>query len=86
MRTYHIHIKAETAEEVEQELKELAAIMTGLRDTTKKWQTWFGSQNRANMRYWEGKADAWINRHKVLNPEETKTTDPCSNTSPSASR
>ncbi len=69
MRTYHIHIKAETTQDLEAELKDLAAIMAGLRTSTKKFQTHFGAENRRNMRYWEAKADAWIDRHKVLNPE-----------------
>jgi len=70
MRTYHIHIKAETEAEVKEELKEAAALIAGLRTTTKKWQLHFGSENRKQMRRWEEKADAWINKHKVINPEE----------------
>jgi hypothetical protein len=65
-KKYHIHINATTDEEVKEELIELAYIMTGLRESTKKWKEHYGADNRNTMQRWEEKADAWINKHKVI--------------------
>ena len=63
---FHIHIKTSAPIEVENELKEVAYIMTGLRHHTKIWQEQYGATNRNNMRLWEQKADEWIKKHKVI--------------------
>lgn len=63
---YHLHIQADTVDDVEKELKELAYIMTGLRKWQKKWKDEYGANNRYNMQKWEAKADAWIEKHKTI--------------------
>lgn len=63
---FRIHIKAETDEIIKEELRELTEIITGLRESTKNFNEHFGHRNRMNKKAWEEKADAWINKHKVL--------------------
>lgn len=62
---FRIHIKAETEEQIKEELREVANILTGLRESTKKWKAYYGQTNRNSMKHWEEKADAWINKHKI---------------------
>mgnify|MGYP000732855766 CR=1 FL=1 len=64
MRTFHIHIKADSDEDLKTELKEAAYILTGLHESTKKWQSEYGSQNRADMQRWQNKAQEWVDKHK----------------------
>ena len=40
--------------------------MTGLRKWQKKWKDEYGANNRYNMQKWEAKADAWIEKHKII--------------------
>lgn len=68
---YRIHIKADSDEAVKEELREVAEIITGLRESTKKWQEEFGHQNKGIKEKWEKMADAWINKHKVFYHEKT---------------
>ncbi len=39
---------------------EIAEIIYKLRLHTKYWQKHYGSDNRRTMKYWEDKADKWI--------------------------
>ncbi len=66
MRKFRVHIKADTDEKVKEELREVAYIITGLREATKKWNKEFGYQNKLKMQQWEAKSDEWINKHKVF--------------------
>lgn len=66
MRKYRIHIKADADDKVKEELREVAYIITGLREATRKWKSEFGYQNKLRMQQWEAKADEWINKHKVF--------------------
>lgn len=72
-KKYHIHISAKTEEDVKKELADVAYIITGLREHTKKWQQYYGAPNRNNMKLWEQKADEWINKHKIIIEDEFKS-------------
>ena len=65
-KKFHVHIEATTPEQLQAEVKELANILTGLRETTKVWQNSYGSRPLQHKVYWETKADQWINDHKII--------------------
>lgn len=65
-KRYHVHIVANTPEELKSELQELAHILTGLREHQKAWHNNYGSQYLKGKVYWENKADQWINYHKII--------------------
>jgi hypothetical protein len=73
MKKFKINIDSEDPEVLKEEVKELAFILTGLRETTKFWQDHFGAENRNRMRRWEEKADAWIEQHKIVYEQKIKT-------------
>jgi hypothetical protein len=58
-----MRVKIITAQTAEQELFALAEILYKLRYHSAKWHEQFGAANRANKKYWEDKADQWINQH-----------------------
>jgi len=62
---YRIHIKADTDEAVKEELREVAAIITGLREATEKSKRSYKTALVREREMWEAKADAWIKKHKV---------------------
>ncbi|MBA3706361.1 MAG: hypothetical protein H0W84_10845 [Bacteroidetes bacterium] len=45
------------------ELKEAAEIITKLRYNTKEWEEHYGADRRSRKKYWEIKADLWIDAH-----------------------
>ena len=51
-------------------LTELAYISKNLRFHTKKWQTYFGSPNRDNMRVWEKKMDRFLSDNLLIENNE----------------
>lgn len=63
---WKIHIKADTDEETKEILRDYAYVLTGLRESRKKWE---GSNYDINLRYemekWEKRADDLIKKHKV---------------------
>lgn len=63
---YRIHIKADTDQALKEELREVAEIVIGLRESTKKWQIEYGSIAKGEKEKWEKRADAFINKHKIL--------------------
>ncbi len=63
---YRIHIKAETDETVREELREVAFIITGLREATERSKRTYNTSAVRDREEWEKKADAWINKHKVF--------------------
>jgi hypothetical protein len=65
-RKFHIHIKASTEEQLKDELKELAYIITGMRQAQKRWHNEFGSASLKQRKEWEEKADEWIEQHKTF--------------------
>ena len=62
---YRIHIRADTDEAVKEELREIAAIVTGLRQATEQSKKTHKTSLIREREEWEAKADAWINKHKV---------------------
>lgn len=66
MRKFRVHIKAETEDRIKEELRELAYIAVGLRESQKKWGKEFGSVNKKEMKKWEARMDDWINKYKVF--------------------
>lgn len=64
-RKYRIHIKADTDQAVKDELKEVAAIITGLRQATEVTKRTHKTSLIRDRELWEAKADAWINKHKI---------------------
>lgn len=64
-RKYRIHIKADTDGAVKEELREIAEIITGLRNATELSKRSYKSSYVRDREMWEAKADAWINKHKV---------------------
>jgi len=65
-KKFHIHIDADNEEALKKELKELAYILTGLREYTKIWSQEYGSASLRNKKVWEQKADEWIEKHKII--------------------
>lgn len=63
---FRVHIKADTEDAVKEELREVAEILTGLRESTKKHNEEFGFKNKIEKEKWEARADQWITRHKVF--------------------
>ena len=76
MQKYHIHIKAETDEELKEELRETAFILAGLHEAIEEWQTIFGAPAKVKKNLWMAKAKEWIEKHKtyitVKEKEEVK--------------
>jgi len=63
---YRIHIKAETDEAVKEELREVAEIITGLRQATELCKRSYKSSLVRDKENWEARADAWIKKHKIF--------------------
>ena len=72
---FKIHIPAETDEELRDEVRELAHILTGLREAEIKWNREYGAANRARLKYWQDKADQWIENHKQYYDGQPGVTD-----------
>ena len=66
MTKYHIHIEAGSDSELKTHLRNLAWILTGLRQTTKRWREHYGYNNKKDMELWEQRADQWIDKYKIL--------------------
>lgn len=62
---YRIHIKADTDEDIKEELREIAGIITGLRQATERSKRAYKSSLVREREAWEAKADAWIQKHKI---------------------
>lgn len=72
---FRIHIPAETDEQLKSEVQGLAHILTGLREAEKKWNREYGADNRSRLKYWQDKADAWIENHKQYYDGQPGVTD-----------
>lgn len=63
---FRIHIKADTDDEVREELRQAAFILTGLREATKECMRGYKTDAVKKKQLFEEKADEWVNRHKVF--------------------
>lgn len=63
---YRIHIKADTDAAVKEELREVAAIITGLREATIACTRGYNTASIHAKRKYEKLADEWIKKHKVF--------------------
>jgi len=64
-----LHIQATTKEELEKELKEAANILLNLQLKLVNWQTHYGIENKNRLHFWQEKANAWIEKHKIVIPD-----------------
>lgn len=65
MLKYSIHIRADTDEQLKNELREITNIVMGMREAQKLWKDVYGCAARLQKERWEKKADEWIEKHKV---------------------
>lgn len=72
MRKYHIHIKCESEDDLKEELRECAFILTGLRDAELKRKEGLIPYSTANerIRSYQQQADEWIAKHKIFINEQ----------------
>jgi hypothetical protein len=62
---YKLHIQATSVEDVEKAAVELLEVLTGLRESTKKWDLNYGHYNLREKKRWQTKADNLIEKYKI---------------------
>lgn len=65
MQRFHVHINANTPDQLTAELKEAAYILTGLLLSVKQFDEEYGSVNARRKNEWKQKAIDWLQNHKV---------------------
>jgi hypothetical protein len=66
MPKYKIHIPANTAAEIKAALSDAAYILTALNEAVHKYDSNMNGPNAQAKIYWKQKAQAWVDKHKVM--------------------
>ena len=65
MNKYRIHIVAKTEEDLKNELREAAEILTGLYDAVDDFDSNFGHERAIKKNKCKNRAKEWVDKHKV---------------------
>ena len=68
MQKYHIHINANTDEELREELREAAFILAGFTEAMIMWEGGYGSEAKKKKHLWLEKAKEWVEKRKIIIP------------------
>jgi len=70
MRKYHIHIPAESNDDLEIELAEVVKILTGLIEAVNDFDKNYTGFAARKKKHWKIKANNWIEKHKIIYDDE----------------